>query len=165
MSAAMKIFDYFQGLQSSSLITLIRNNSVILLFRLLFTKRNVSEKSLNVAEKILTAAQDTDKSISLILKQFLNRYTKFTASASNLMDTDDPIKSLDSKNVITNQKSNEMLDHSEILGERLGKMLLDNVNVEKTGLIVDWLTSVELEIANKEEGQLQVRGKRTILNF
>lgn len=158
INAATKIFDYLQGLQSTSLMTLITNNSIILLFRLLFTKRNVNEMSLKAAENILIVAQDVDKSITLILKQFLNQHTKFSPSATTiLMDTVDPIITLGSNDLITNQKSNEMLDHSEILGEKLGKMLLDNVDVEKTGLIVDWLTSVELEIANTEGGQLQVR--------
>lgn len=137
MKVSTKIFDYLQGLQPTTLLTFLSNNSVILLFRLLFTKRNVNDKSIIVAEKILNILKDKDKSLTLILKQFLNQE----------MET--------SSDFLKTNKSNEM-EQSEILGEKLGKMLLDNVDVEKTGLIVDWLASVELEIANTG-GQLQVR--------
>lgn len=41
------------------------------------------------------------------------------------------------------------------LGKKLGEMLLKNSEPEKTGLLVDWLSSVELQIAGPNE-KLQV---------
>lgn len=154
-SASMKIFDYLQGLQSSALMTLISNNSITSLFRLLFTKRNVNERSIKIAEKILNLTQD--KLIAMVLNKFLNETDKMDVDVN--VKSIDPIKLLENSDLITNKKSNEMLEHSEVLGEKLGKLLLENVDVEKTGLIVDWLTSVELEIANSQSVQLQVSYK------
>lgn len=137
-------------------MTFVSNNSINLLFRLLFTKRNANENSFKAAEKILQVLQDKDNSIALLLKQFLNQDRKSVLSKMEIDDDLDPIRSLQNSDLITNKKSNKILEQSETLGEKLGKLLLDNVEVEKTGLIVDWLTSVELEVANTAGGQLQV---------
>lgn len=47
------------------------------------------------------------------------------------------------------------------LGERLARLLLsDSFEPEKAGLLVDWLSAVELEIVNLKQGEknVQVRG-------
>lgn len=75
------------------------------------------------------------------------------------METDesiDPIDVLHNTDLISNKKSDKILDCPENLGERLGKLLMENMEGEKTGLLVDWLTSVELEIASIEGRKLQV---------
>lgn len=72
----------------------------------------------------------------------------------------DPIDVLHNTDLITNKKSDKILDYPENLGERLGKLLMENAEAEKTGLLVDWLTSVELEIASIEGKKLQVFKKK-----
>lgn len=90
---------------------------------------------------------------------FLRRYLQMYC-VKEASDSDAPVELMQvvkCEDLITSVKSEKMLNAPENLTEELGKMLMeDESKSEKTGLLVDWLSSLELEIANSDKGKLQV---------
>ncbi|XP_017779364.1 PREDICTED: integrator complex subunit 1 [Nicrophorus vespilloides] len=145
-----------------------KTNYASMLFRLVFTKRNLSRAAVQLAERILSALP-SDRRHPLI-EPVLKQYLKLARNESK-MDVDaataavstsaplDPLQVLTTCKMITAKRSDQVLAarRMENLGERLGRMLMDpNADAEKTGLVVDWLAAVELEIANSPSKKIQM---------
>lgn len=147
------IFTYLESLPSTHIMKIIRKNIILTsLFRLLFVKENINEKSVNLAGSLLYGILYKGPLVS-ILNTFLD------SAKGEKMEID---KKPDISDLIKPEKSvsNELED----LGVRLGKKLLEHDSeAEKTGLIVDWLSAVELEIVNLKQQTLQVSCMFTLI--
>lgn len=140
------IFNYLESLPSTHVVKIIKKNKIFTsLFRLLFVKENVNEKSICLAKNLLYGIVCKGPLVS-ILNTFLE------SGKGEKMEIDEkPCVS----DLIKPDKS--ISNEQEDLGVRLGKKLLEhNSEAEKTGLIVDWLSAVELEIVNLKQQTLQV---------
>ncbi|KAF2879696.1 hypothetical protein ILUMI_26472 [Ignelater luminosus] len=117
-----------------------------ILFKMLFTKKNLDENSLQIAQFLLTNMSNANNPIATILTQFINGSKIEEHKPSKLVkkESSDLDKMMTEMSTLAN-----MSESTENLGEKLGKLLMkDDLKVEKTGLIVDWLCSIELEILN-----------------
>lgn len=149
------IFTYLESLPSTHIMKIIRKNIILTsLFRLLFVKENINEKSVNLAGSLLYGILYKGPLVS-ILNTFLDNAKGEKMEIDKKPDISDLIKP--EKSV-----SNELED----LGVRLGKKLLEHDSeAEKTGLIVDWLSAVELEIVNLKQQTLQVSCMFTLIFY
>lgn len=114
-----------------------QKGSLATLFRLIFTKDHFNEKTFAIASNLLNVTQDKNSLIVIQLTQFLQ---------------------LNNKSIKYEDKANKFDKHNvnvENLGKKIGELLLENSEPDKTGLLVDWLSSVELQIAGPNE-KLQV---------
>lgn len=67
------------------------------------------------------------------------------------------------RNVVLIKKAGIVLDSRQSLGNNLGRLLIQNVELHKTGLLVDWLSIVELEMATLDKSSLQVKITKYLL--
>lgn len=123
------------------------------LFRLLFVKQHGNDNSIALARNLLVNIENKDHPVAFILQQFL-------------LETAD-IKPKDA--IVKNEGKNMMSvfssDTSD-LGIRLAEQLLKNTTEpEKTGVLVDWLSAVELEIVNFKQEHVQVEPKRLVFVY
>lgn len=69
----------------------------------------------------------------------------------------DPVQVIQKTSLITNKQLSTIMEVDDDLGKKLGKLLLeDDDEVDRTGLVIDWLCSVELEIGNSNVQNVQV---------
>lgn len=119
------------------------------LCKLLFVKNELNEISVSAATVLLSKITDTRNSLS----ETLNRFLKET-------NVKEEIKTARPKYNDLTRTLPEIKDEKitvENVGEKLGKLLMkEDLEIEKTGLIVDWLCSIELEVLNPNEGNIQV---------
>lgn len=147
---ADKIIDFIGTVPPLTLLQSgYQKQSLVTLFRVLFTRDHFNEKTFTIASNIVNIAHDANCLLVINLKQFLQLNNK---SIKREPDTSlDPVK-------INQLSKHDYLSNDENvknLGKKLGEMLLRNSEPEKTGLLVDWLSSVELQIAGPNE-KLQV---------
>ncbi|KAK9737777.1 Protein of unknown function (DUF3677) [Popillia japonica] len=145
-----------------------QKQSLATLFRVLFTKDHFNEKTFTIATNILNMAHDTNCLLVINLKQFLQLNNKSIKCEPDTVL--DPMKinqlskhiKCEPDTVLDPMKINQLSKHDYLsndenigylknLGKKLGEMLLRNSEPEKTGLLVDWLSSVELQIAGPNE--------------
>lgn len=143
-----------------------KNATVTSLLRILFTERNQCEKLTRLAKALQAKISDTTTPLSLILNQYLEKCKK---ALEMHVDDDDEMKTSGVQVIrkcdnVDDARINEALMSDEgDLGEKLAKLLLsDSFESEKAGLLVDWLSAVELEIVNLKgdnKESVQVRGR------
>lgn len=132
---------------------ILQYNSFSTLFRLIFTPDSVNREKIDYVAQLLNLIPSKDSCTATILSQYLENSSKSEIKMEENVDPQNVIKS----ELITSKKYDSILNCPDKLGERLGKMLLENeAKAEKTGLLVDWLSAVELEIASSDKQKLQV---------
>ncbi|XP_057655707.1 integrator complex subunit 1 [Diorhabda carinulata] len=142
-STATLIFNFIKSIPLNyTLPVILQYNSFSTLIRLIFTiGQNVQEK-LNFASQFLKVIPNKNTSVSVVLQQYIK------------------IHSGDNKMEVEESKTSALEvagTHPEEIGEKLGKMLMEEGNkAENTGLIVDWLSAIEMEIANADKHKLQM---------
>ncbi|XP_050499679.1 integrator complex subunit 1 [Diabrotica virgifera virgifera] len=145
-STADLIFNFIKSIPVNyTLPVIMQYNSISTLIRLIFTTGEDYPDKLNFATQFLKLIPNKKSCIAVVLQQ----YTKgsVTAKKDIKMEVDCPVASTSDVDVA----------HPQEIGERLGMILLEGDNkAEKTGLIVDWLSAIELEIANSNKHRLQM---------
>lgn len=133
---------------------ILQYNSFSTLLRLIFTSESVSQEKIDYVTQLLNLIPSKDNCPATILSHYLKNSNKSEVKMDVDIDPQNIIKS----ELITSKKYDSILNCPDKLGEKLGKMLLENeAKAEKTGLLVDWLSAVELEIASSDKQKLQVR--------
>lgn len=141
---------------AQNIVLSVRQNlSILSFFRLLFVEKNQSEKLTQLARRIQSDTTNADNALSLILNQYLQMSEK---QFKMCVDEEEQkmVKVLPRCNT-DDPHINEALSNMSNLGEKLSKLLLnENFEPEKSGLLVDWLSAVELEIVSLKEGKENV---------
>lgn len=142
------ILEYLQKLPPQSALSAVNSQKCISsFFRLIFTRKNPCyERCLKVATDWLPLVRKEDNLLKAILEQFLKENEK-----AKSMEVDSIVKE---ENLT--YKSHRKMEGDENLSLELGKMLLENEEVEKTGFLIDWLSALELEMANSSGNKLQM---------
>ncbi|KAJ8920096.1 hypothetical protein NQ315_011751 [Exocentrus adspersus] len=153
-STAHAIFNFIKLVPVNfSLPIILQYGSLSTLFRLIFTGDSVSEEKVEYVTQLLKVVPSQENSTVAVL----SRYLKSSGQSKVKMDVDMDPRSVIKSELITSKAYDSILNSSDKMGEELGKMLLENEGkAEKMGLLVDWLSAVELEIANSEKHKLQM---------
>ncbi|KAJ8965278.1 hypothetical protein NQ314_004241 [Rhamnusium bicolor] len=149
------IFNFIRSIPINfTLPIILQYKSFSTLFRLIFTSTSINQEKIDFAIQLLNLIPKEENCTTVILKQYLKNSGKSEVKMDIEIDPHEIIKKND---LITSKKYNTVLNCPEKLGEKLGKMLLeDESRAEKTGLLVDWLSAIELEIANSDKHKLQM---------
>ncbi|KAI4461611.1 hypothetical protein MML48_5g00012025 [Holotrichia oblita] len=143
---ADKIIDFLGTVPPLALLKSgYQKQSLVTLFRVLFTKDHFNEKTFTIATNILNMANDANCLLVINLKQFLQLNSKSIKREPDTLPDSVKINQLSKHDYLSND------ENVRNLGKKLGEMLLRNSEPEKTGLLVDWLSSVELQIAGPNE--------------
>ncbi|KAF5307904.1 hypothetical protein FQR65_LT06471 [Abscondita terminalis] len=161
------VLRYLKGAPSELIHSLLNTPRFAIAFcKILFSKNDCNDIAIPTAKNLLSNVTDLTHSIAQILRKFLDE--------SDPKDgTIKPHASKDKSSVallgVTPKISDVIKDsNSENVGEKLGRLLMANdLETEKTGLIVDWLCMVELEILtpNKSDVQIDLLFSRQNLPF
>lgn len=149
------LFDLMKSTPPNIVVALMTQcKSFSILLRLLFAKTSRSSEKDMLASQFLTLLPKENCSAD-ILRQYLESKTVKQEPGTSV--TDDLKNIVETDGLVTSIKSEQVLSFPDNLGEKLGKILLeDETAAEKTGLLVDWLSAMELEIANSDQDKLQV---------
>lgn len=141
--AVNMVINYLQNFSPIHLTSIIQKSNIYTpLFRLLFIKQHCSENSITLARNLLLYINIKNPVVS-ILQQFLSE-TADIKPKQIVTETEQHMKDISYSDTAD-------------LGVKLGQQLLQNsAEPEKTGLLVDWLSAVELEIVNLKNKQVQV---------
>ncbi|CAG9768098.1 unnamed protein product [Ceutorhynchus assimilis] len=135
--------------------TILKHNSFSTLLRLIFSHDSFAIDKQLLANQLLTVIPHENCTINV-----LRHYLKSTNRIEKVEEREvsgDIMEMIIKEELVTSSKSEVILNSPENLGQKVVKMLLeDNIALEKTGLLVDWLSILELEIANTEKDKLQV---------
>lgn len=122
-------------------------NSISTLFRLIFSSGNVNHEKINVANQLLLLIPNKKCCTAIVLQQYLSKTGKQEIKSEKQMDTS-------SAGCI---KDSGIMETPEYVKDMLEKMLLDEKSEgKKTGVLVDWLSAIELEMGNSGKQKLQV---------
>ncbi|XP_048516871.1 integrator complex subunit 1 isoform X3 [Dendroctonus ponderosae] len=148
-------FNFFKSVPTNLILNpLIQYKSFSMLLRLVFTSDSLSEEKQMFAIQLLPMIPKSNCTANF-LRRYLQMYS--VKEASDSIVPLELMQMVKCEDLITRVKSEQVLSASENLTEKLGKMLMeDESESEKTGLLVDWLSSLELEIANSDKDKLQV---------
>lgn len=149
--------EHLLRLPSQNIISSIRSNAAVTsLFRLIFAEHNRSEKLTQFANHLHYNLIDSDASLRLILNQYLQKSNRMP------VDQEKPCGRVEVIRKCNDVRINQALCDVSNLGENLAKLLLsDNFEPEKAGLLVDYLSAVELEIVNlKDDSKENVQVKK-----
>lgn len=125
-------------------------NSISALFNLMLNANIDPHEKFPFVMQLYSLIPNKENCTAVVLYKFLKKL-----GAEVKMEVDSQIP-LDIKAEPT-LKDLKSIESAEKLGEKLGQMLMQqDARVEKTGLLVDWLSAVELEIANSDKQKLQV---------
>ncbi|KAJ8945121.1 hypothetical protein NQ318_001586 [Aromia moschata] len=146
---AETILNFIKSIPVNFIVSVVlRFNSISTLFRLTFSIDCYNQEKVEFAKQLLSLIPNQENCTAAVLRQFLNSTEKIKIEMKTESDSHEVIKG----NLITDRKYD-----SKKLGEKLGQMLLeDESKVERTGLLVDWLSAIELEIANSDKHKLQM---------
>lgn len=142
--AADVLVKYLLSLPVLHLAAVVKSNVIFTsLFRLLFAKPTINNNGLLLAESLLPHMENSR--IKSILNDFVHKTNPVKMEMEDI-DRKLPVK-----------LECEKMDDTVHLGISLGRKLLEHDSeVEKTGMFVDWLSAVELEIVNLKHEKLQV---------
>lgn len=142
-----EVIDVIQKMAAKDLEEALNNWAVQTVLKCLMTKKYLNERTCKLGEYLLTILKQNQNSNPLInvIKQFLSEYQE-----SSKMDVSTSIDDISGK------LSDTLLDNSRALAKQISNMLINKENVEKTGLLVDWLATVELEMANVDSNKVQM---------
>ncbi|XP_063908867.1 integrator complex subunit 1 isoform X2 [Zophobas morio] len=135
------VFSYLKSLPMNFITPiLLKYNSISTLFRLLFTINRTDNDLVVMATGFISQLSDVRNSNFAVLKQFLKQSQNVEVKKEEKKSCVD----LDIPGNIDN------------IGEKLTTMLSETKSQEeKTGLLVDWLSTIELEIASPQKQKLQ----------
>lgn len=135
------IFDYLKSLPINFIIPVLhKHNSISPLFRLLFSSKDSLNEKVTMATIFLNHMKEVHNGTYIMLKQFIkeNGQIKTEKQKEDFSEV-------------------EMIPSLDKISEKLGNMLSEvKTQEEKTGLLVDWLSTIELEIAYSQKQKLQV---------
>lgn len=136
----------------------MKHNSISTLFRLLFNDKNANEKKIVVALKLYSALPEKNNCTGVILKHFLKQNHQIATTGVVNKSEDIIIDIKPEKMEMHDDARGELFDnYTDNLGEKLRKMMEgDKTQAEKNGLLVDWLTTIEIEITDSHKQKLQV---------
>ncbi|XP_030761585.1 integrator complex subunit 1 isoform X2 [Sitophilus oryzae] len=148
------LFNYIKTVPISTILpNILQYNSFSTLFSLMFSRDSLNTEKQQFISKLLSGIP-SNNCTARVLRYCLSECTKMEEDVKPQLNLEDIVKK---EELITNVKSEEVLSRAESLGEKLGKILLEDQNeAEKTGLLVDWLSALELEIANSAKDKIQV---------
>uniref|UniRef100_A0AAR5P8Z6 DUF3677 domain-containing protein n=1 Tax=Dendroctonus ponderosae TaxID=77166 RepID=A0AAR5P8Z6_DENPD len=148
-------FNFFKSVPTNLILNpLMQYKSFSMLLRLVFSSDSLSEEKQMFAIQLLPMIPKSNCTANF-LRRYLQMYS--VKEASDSIVPLELMQMVKCEDLITRVKSEQVLSASENLTEKLGKMLMeDESESEKTGLLVDWLSSLELEIANSDKDKLQV---------
>ncbi|KAK4876341.1 hypothetical protein RN001_012763 [Aquatica leii] len=120
--------------------------------KILFSKKD-NEISIPLAKTFLASVSDPSNPVLEILRKFVGELNPEEKKMRVARD-----KSCVALLGVTPKISDVIEDSTaENLGEKLGQLLMSNdLEIEKTGLIVDWLCTVELEILSPNKSDIQI---------
>jgi hypothetical protein len=133
------IFNYLKSLPMNFITPVIlKYNSLSTIFRLLFPLNDRNNEKIVMATNFLNHLTDEHNCICAFLKQYLKTCRSVKMEVKK--EPDDVVST-----------------GPDITGERLGNILSEaKTQDEKIGLLVDWLSTIELEIAYSQKQKLQV---------
>ncbi|XP_074031571.1 integrator complex subunit 1 [Leptinotarsa decemlineata] len=143
------VFNFIKSIPINfTLPVILKYNSISTLFRLIFTTSSASPEKTAIASQFLKLIPDKKSCVAVVLRQFLK---------GSGIDMEDVKMEVDLE-VKMEEKPVALSGHCDGMGGELGKMLLEEggSKAEKTGLMIDWLSTVELEIANSDKHKLQM---------
>ncbi|KAB0795233.1 hypothetical protein PPYR_12072 [Photinus pyralis] len=147
-SAKKLVLRYLKGSLPDFLYNFIKTSRFsIPLCKILFVSKDVNDLSIATANVLLASISDVSHPLSDVLRQYLEVCGSLTKV---------PYKE---KLHRLTPKMSEFLNDSNVenYGEMLGKLLMaQDLEVEKTGLIVDWLCLVELEVLSSDHSNVQI---------
>ncbi|KAG5898788.1 hypothetical protein JTB14_010998 [Gonioctena quinquepunctata] len=147
-NTAELVFNFIKSIPVSfTLPVILKYNSISTLFRLIFTIASSTPERNTIASQFLNLIPDKKSCVAVILQQYLKGCG---------VKQEDIKMEIDPENLVT-PKNEAFSSYPGELGENLGKMLEEDSKEKKTGLLIDWLSAVELEIANSDKHKLQVR--------
>lgn len=130
--------------------------SITSLFCLLYTIPNQSEKLRELADTLKT--RNTNYPLSLIIHKYLKKNKKLQEMVVDEEQKCGVVEVIRKCDIVNDERINEALNDVRNLGEKLSKLLLsDCFEPEKAGLLVDWLSAVELEIVNLNDTKENVQ--------
>lgn len=155
------IVDHLSRFPPQNIITAARTNVTITsLFRLLFIERNYSEKLTQLAKTLQSNLLKSDNALNLIVNQYMRKSEKILEMPVDKEEKSSGVEVIRRCDTVDDARINVALKDVTNLGEKLAKLLLsDNFEPEKAGLLVDYLSAVELEIVNLKKdckGSVQV---------
>jgi integrator complex subunit 1 len=132
------IFNYLKSLPMNFITPVIlKYNSLSTIFRLLFPLNDRNNEKIVMATNFLNHLTDEHNCICAFLKQYLKTCRSVKMEVKK--EPDDVVST-----------------GPDITGERLGNILSEaKTQDEKIGLLVDWLSTIELEIAYSQKQKLQ----------
>ncbi|KAF5278356.1 hypothetical protein FQA39_LY05845 [Lamprigera yunnana] len=121
----------------------------IAFLKLMFTRKDSSELAIATAQYLIKNVPDGHQ-----ISELLRKYLEDTHPGNHVAKSQSYKDSL----TLHPKLSNLVKDSSsKSLGEKLGQMLLENkLEPEKIGLIIDWLSSVELEVLSPNKSSIQM---------
>lgn len=159
------IIDHLLRFPPQNIITAARTNvTVTSLFRLLFIEHNYSEKLTQLAKTLQSNLLNSDNALNLILSQYMKKSEKIVEMPVDKQEISSGVEVIRRCDTVDDVRINEALKDVTNLGEKLAKLLLsDNFEPEKAGLLVDYLSAVELEIVNlKDDCKENVQVKQLV---
>lgn len=139
------IINYMKSVPTNFLLPIIRNyNSFTTLIRLIFNTDCINNERIQLATQLLNIIDSNiDNNIAIILKRYINDKDSINIKIENEIKNE----------LIKNINENDACD----IGNKLGNILFENeAKAGKTGLLVDWLSAIELEITNFDKHKLQM---------
>ncbi|CAG9856871.1 unnamed protein product [Phyllotreta striolata] len=135
------VFDFMKSVPTNYILPVtLKYNSTSTLLRLVLAAGRPDPEKVNFARRLLNALPDDKRCVAVVLR----RYLRSTGEETAKMEVD------------REEKCQTMPDAGD-MGEKLGKTLMEgDGRAQTTGLIVDWLTAIELEIANSDKHKLQM---------
>ncbi|KAF7268865.1 hypothetical protein GWI33_018061 [Rhynchophorus ferrugineus] len=148
------LFNYIKSIPLDRILPpILQYNSFSALFSLIFSKDSMDSEKQSFVTQLMKMIP-ADNCTARVLKHYLMLCQKESPSRVPKVDVVDIVQK---EELITSVKSEAVLESLDNLGEKLGKVLLeDKSEIEKTGVLVDWLSALELEIANLDKHKTQV---------
>ncbi|XP_066249303.1 integrator complex subunit 1 [Euwallacea similis] len=149
------LFDFIKAVPTHLLIIpMIDHNSFSTLLSQIFSSDAFNKEKELFAIKLLPLLPN-DCCAANVLSHYLK--SKVIKGDVDIKPMTELLDVVNNESLITAIKSEHVLSLPENLGDKLGKLLLDDEpESEKTGLLVDWLAALELEIASSDSDKLQV---------
>ncbi|CAH0555452.1 unnamed protein product [Brassicogethes aeneus] len=150
------VFGFLKPVPANFTVPLLLNySSFSTVLRLIFSPAAAQNKEkITYAQQLLQLIPIKSNASAVVLQQFLNGALRIGVKKEENVDAMELIKH---GKLLTAKKCEAVMEFPENLGAKLGKMLLEGKEqAEKTGLVVDWLSAIELEIAHTDKQKIQM---------